>query len=71
MLLTFSPVVDVNEVSVTIIDDAIHEGNETFLGLLDAQSQPVITNPDAATVIIIDDNDRKFIVQFNLLVDYD
>ena len=28
----------------TIINDDIHEGDETFLGLLDAQGQPVITN---------------------------
>ena len=64
MLLTFSPTVDANEVTVTINNDDIHEGNETFLGLLDAQGQPVITNPDVATVTIIDDNDRKFIIQF-------
>ena len=64
MLLTFSPTVDVDKVTVTIIDDAIHEGNEIFLGLLDPRDQPVITNPDVATVTIIDDNDRKFIIQF-------
>ena len=64
MLLTFSPTVDVNQVTVTINNDDIHEGNEAFLGLLDAQGQPVITNPDVATVTIIDDNDRKFIIQF-------
>ena len=64
MVLTFSPTVDVNQVTVTIIDDDIHEGNEIFLGLLDAQDQPVITNPDVATVTIIDDNECKFIIQF-------
>ena len=58
-LLTFSPTTDANDVTVTIINDNIHEARETFFGILDAQGQPVITNPDTATVIIVDDSDRK------------
>ena len=60
-MLTFSPTVDVNEVSVNIIDDDIHENSETFFGLLDSQDPSVITNPERATVTITDDNDRKLL----------
>ena len=50
-----------NQVSVTINDDDIREDDEVFFAQLDAQNQPVVTNPDLATVTIIDDNDRKLI----------
>ena len=50
---------NVNPVPVTIIDDNIHENNETFLGTLTATGQPAILNPDTTVITIIDDNDRE------------
>ena len=57
--LTFSPTVNVNPVPVNIINDGIHEDNETFFGNLAAAGQPVDLNPGIAVVTIIDDIDRK------------
>ena len=44
-------------VPVPIINDMIVEGNETFVGLLDAQGQPVIVDPprEQAIVLITED----------------
>ena len=44
-------------VPVSIINDTIVEGNETFVGLLDAQGQPVIVDPprEQAMVLITED----------------
>ena len=67
-LLTFTPAVNNHQVSVTINDDSIREGNEIFFAQLDAQGQPVITNPDVATVTIKDNNDRKFMVCIDFFV---
>ena len=54
---------DVNPVSVKIIDDDIHEDSENFFGVLTAPGQPAILNPYRAVVTIVDDNDRKFLVR--------
>ena len=59
-LLTFSPSINMVPVEVNIINDDIVEGNETFFGILENQGQPVMTQPDRATVTIIEDaNDSK------------
>ena len=63
-LLTFTPTVNDNRVSVNIVDDDIHEDSEIFFGQLDAQGQPVVTNPDLATVTITDDNDCKLMALY-------
>ena len=39
-----------------------------FFGVLDDQGQPVITNPETATVTIVDDIDRKFTTTNNSYV---
>ncbi len=60
-ILTFTASMLSNGVPVTIINDDIVEGNETFFGVLSPQGQPVITNPDTATVLITEDpDDREF-----------
>ena len=63
--LTFSPTVNVNPVPVNIVNDDIHEDNETFFGNLAADAdQPVILNPERAVVTIVDDNDCKVLCQW-------
>ncbi len=64
-ILTFNASMLTNSIPVTIINDDIVEGNETFFGVLDPQGQPVITNPDTATVLIIADSEFKLFHQYN------
>ncbi len=66
-MLTFTPTTLSVSVTVIIFNDAIVEGNEAFFGLLDNQGQPVVTNPDAATVTIIEDSaDSKFTMRVGI-----
>ena len=54
-LLTFSPTILSVQVPVTIFNDSIVEGDETFFGNLDARGQPANTNPAVASVLITED----------------
>ena len=57
MVLTFQPGVLNHSISVTILNDLIVEGNETFFVELDNQGQAATIQPDSevATVVILDD----------------
>ncbi len=61
VVIQFSPSQLSVDVPVTILDDSIVEANENFFGLLtNPVGDPVILNPDRATVIITDTDDSKF-----------
>ena len=66
--LTFGPVVSCINVSVSIINDDISEGEESFFGNLSSSAGSVTLNPDVANVIIYDDaQDRKCLHRDNNL----
>lgn len=62
VLLAFQPGTVSLPVSVPIVHDAIMEGNETFFAELDPQGQPVISDQDMATILILDYS--KSVVQY-------
>ena len=45
--------------SVTIVNDNILEGDQSFSGNLKSPVGPITLDPDMATVTIIDDADRE------------
>ena len=54
-VLTFSPTISANNVTVLITNDDILEDTEAFFGNLNNQGQPVITDPERAIVEIVED----------------
>ena len=66
-VLTFSPGVLRTGVPVTINNDQVVEGNETFFGSLDHLGQPVRTDPSQASVMITEDaSDSEFMNNLRL-----
>ena len=64
--LTFSPTVDVNPVSVNIVNDDIHEDSETFFGNLAVDAdQPVDLDPANGIMIISDEDSESLMVVVN------
>lgn len=55
LTLTFGPSVSSISVPVTIINDSISEGNQTFVGNLGSPVGAVTLSPPTATVTILDD----------------
>ena len=55
MQLTFTPTTQSLDVPVTIFNDDIVEGPESFSGVLDNLGEPVNTSPGVATVTIMED----------------
>lgn len=59
--LMFTPVILVHNVSISITDDDIIEGIETFTATLTSDSSsPIDLNPPEADISILDDVDREF-----------
>ena len=53
-------------ISASIIDDNITEGNQSFFGRLSNPAGPVTLDPAVATVIIFDDaQERKYLCRDN------
>ena len=60
----FSPGIVQRSVSVPIVDDSIVEGTELFFALLSDAGDPVVINPEEATVFIQDEGDSKFNLRY-------
>ena len=68
LLLTFNSTVTSIDISVSIKDDNILEGNQSFFGNLKSPVGPVTLNPDMVTVTIFDDAlERKCLCRGNRL----
>ena len=63
MELTFSDTMLSRTVPITIVNDGVVEGNETFNVTLTTSDNAVVLNPVTATVDIQDDGDSKLSVQ--------
>ena len=59
--LEFMPGVTTRSVNVAIQNDDTAEAGETFFGNLNDAGDPVIRQPDVATVFIIDDDRMSFL----------
>ena len=59
--MNFDPDSNVTTVSITIVNDSIYEGNETFTLHLRIVNNCVITLTESMIMITIEDNDGNFI----------